>query len=64
MAHQAMIDVGAKVPISSGYRGSYALIGYKGTENVDFIAQMKAPKRMGPSVLTASVQTLSLGSGL
>ena len=57
-AHSAMIAVGAKAPISSGYRGSYALIGYKGKEEVDFVAQKKANRRRGPSVLSATVNTM------
>ena len=53
---QALRWIGAKTPLPTSYRGSYALIGYKGINQVPWIKQRANNRGYGPTVLRASLK--------
>lgn len=42
------------------YRGSYALIGYKGPNKPSWVREAKRGKGLGPTVLTATIPAIDL----
>ena len=51
----ALPRIGMKLPITFGYRGSLALIGYAGSYKPSWITQAHALRGLGPSTVTASI---------
>lgn len=51
--YDALLAVGGKEPFQRNYRGTYALIGYKGTGEVTWINQASKMPGRGPTILRA-----------
>lgn len=52
----AMERLGMTRPITFGSRTSFALIGYAGSYKPSWITQAHAPRGLGPSMVTASIE--------
>ncbi|XP_068694508.1 uncharacterized protein [Montipora foliosa] len=56
----ALPRIGMKLPITFGYRGSLALIGYAGSYKPSWITQAHALRGLGPSTVTASIAPVNV----
>ena len=54
---EALEMIGGKEPFQREYRGSFAIIGYKGTKKVTWIEQKKFTAGKGPAELTKTIKT-------
>ncbi|XP_065051141.1 uncharacterized protein LOC135680862 isoform X2 [Rhopilema esculentum] len=52
----ALLNIGAVYPLFPMYRGSWALVGYKGDRQVDWIKQDSKTKGAGPAKLSVEIQ--------
>ena len=59
VARDALKSLGARDP-QVVYRGSYALIGYKGSIKPSWVREAKRNKGLGPTVLKATIPTVDL----
>ncbi|XP_078665559.1 cell surface hyaluronidase-like [Branchiostoma floridae x Branchiostoma belcheri] len=55
---QALREIGAKQPVKTGFRGSFAMIGYKGLTQPSWIQQINLPPKKGPAEIRTSIPLL------
>lgn len=55
---EALELIGGQPPFQMEYRASFALVGYKGTRNVNWVQQKKEHFGQGPTVIDATVKLL------
>ncbi|CAB3982538.1 chymotrypsinogen B-like [Paramuricea clavata] len=53
----AIVRVGGRKPVRPAYRGSFALVGYTGTDRPSWIQQVMKPRRMGPSQIMTVISS-------
>ena len=59
-ANLQLLSLGAKHPRPSGYRASWALVGYKGPrDDVDWVRQVQAPAHEGPSEISVQIPKIT-----
>ena len=58
ICHQALEKIGGKKPFQREFRGSFGMIGYKGTEQVNWIEQKMSSPRAGPTELKKTITLL------
>ena len=52
---QALIAVGARNPGRTEFRGSYALVGYKGSPRPTWVKESRKRRRKGPTLINATI---------
>ena len=57
-ADMQLLSLGAKNPRSLGYRASWALVGYKGPDQVDWVQQAQAAESEGPTEISVQIPKL------
>ncbi|XP_035660471.1 cell surface hyaluronidase-like [Branchiostoma floridae] len=55
---QALREIGAKEPVKTGFRGSFAMIGYKGLTQPSWIQQINLPPKKGPAEIRTLIPLL------
>ena len=59
-ANLQLLSLGAKHPRPSEYRGSWALVGYKGPrDEADWVRQVQAPAFEGPSEISVQIPKIT-----
>ena len=59
ICYKVLEMIGGRRPFQTAYRGSFAMIGYKGKQNVTWIQQLKQPRFRGPTVIKTSIKLLT-----